>query len=594
MGVCSILLYFAGKNCIIRDRKKVFFYRQFCVCGLKGAGTGKGMVIIMKKKKILRTLLIVLAGLVLVGVYYYVTIPAINLHSQGTWGALLFLVFVLMLLSGFKQLRNERVENVEGIRTFRFHFKEYSLLFKALALLLAALAAFYVVGSLLSSPFFNAAKYQRLLTIEEREFTDDIREVDYKTIPLLDRDSASLLGNRKMGSMVDMVSQFEVSGDYSQINYQGKPVRVTPLTYASPIKWLTNQKNGIPAYILIDMTTQNTECVKLTEGIKYSKGEYFNRNIFRHLRFKFPTYIFDDQIFFEIDEEGTPYWVCPVKKFNIGLFGGQTVGRVVLCNAQTGECVDYPVEDVPSWIDKVYSAELLVSLYDYSGLLKHGYWNSMLGQKDCLQSTNGYNYIALEDDVWVYTGITSVSGDQSNVGFVLMNQRTMETRSYKVEGAIEDSAMSSAEGQVQNLGYRATFPLLLNISGEPTYFMALKDGAGLVKKYAMVNVQKYQWVAIGDTVQECERNYTGLLSTNGIVGEASGTESITGTIERLFSVVLEGNTHCYICLEDQEAVFDVDMSNTALIGIIRYQEGDRITLEYREGYGLNEVIDILP
>lgn len=287
--------------------------------------------------------------------------------------------------------------------------------------------------------------------------------------------------------------------------------------------------------------------------------------------------------------------MCPVKKFNIGLFGGQTVGRVVLCNAQTGECVDYAVEDVPSWIDKVYSAELLVRLYDYSGLLKHGYWNSMLGQKDCLQSTNGYNYIALEDDVWVYTGITSVSGDQSNVGFVLMNQRTMETRSYKVEGAIEDSAMSSAEGQVQNLGYRATFPLLLNIADEPTYFMALKDGAGLVKKYAMVNVQKYQWVAIGDTVQECERNYTGLLSTNGIVSEsASAGKSVSGKIESISPVVLEGNTHYYLCLEGREDIYDIDLSNAALLQIIRYQEGDSITLEYREGYGLNEVIDISP
>ena len=549
----------------------------------------------MDKKKMLRTILLVLLGIAFLGVYYYVTIPAINLHSKGTWGVILFLVFVLMLLSGLKQLQKSGADTVEGIRAFRFRFKEFGLVFKALAILLILLGLFYVIGSLLSSPFFNAAKYQRLLTIEEREFTDDIKEVDYKTIPLLDRDSASLLGNRKMGSMVDMVSQFEVSGDYSQINYQGKPVRVTPLTYASPIKWLTNQKNGIPAYILIDMTTQNTECVKLSEGIKYSKGEYFNRNLYRHLRFRFPTYIFDDQIFFEIDEEGTPYWVCPVKKFNIGLFGGQTVGRVVLCNAQTGECVDYAVEDVPSWIDKVYSAELLVRLYDYSGLLKHGYWNSMLGQKDCLQSTNCYNYIALEDDVWVYTGITSVSGDQSNVGFVLMNQRTMETRSYKVEGAIEDSAMSSAEGQVQNLGYRATFPLLLNIADEPTYFMALKDGAGLVKKYAMVNVQKYQWVAIGDTVQECERNYTGLLSTNGIVSEsASAGKSVSGKIESISPVVLEGNTHYYLCLEGREDIYDIDLSNAALLQIIRYQEGDSITLEYREGYGLNEVIDISP
>mgnify|MGYP007123075973 CR=1 FL=1 len=549
----------------------------------------------MKKKKILRNIVFVLAAVLALGVYYYVTLPAINIHSSGTWGAILLVVAVFMLLSALKQIRQGRQSNVEGMNPFHFDLKESNLVFKLLGILLTLLIAAYVIGSLLSSPFFNAAKYQRLLTIEEREFTDDIKQVDYKTIPLLDKDSASLLGNRKMGSMVDMVSQFEVSGDYSQINYQGKPVRVTPLTYASPIKWLTNQKNGIPAYILIDMTTQNTECVKLSEGIRYSKGEYFNRNLYRHLRFHFPTYIFDDQVFFEIDEEGTPYWVCPVKKFNIGLFGGQTIGRVVLCNAQSGECVDYAVEDVPNWIDKVYSAELLINLYDYSGLLKHGYWNSLLGQKDCLQSTNGYNYIALEDDVWVYTGITSVSGDQSNVGFVLMNQRTMETRSYKVEGAIEDSAMSSAEGQVQNLGYRATFPLLLNIADEPTYFMALKDGAGLVKKYAMVNVQKYQWVAIGDTVQECEKSYTQLLSTNGIVSDAvSAGKSITGKIESISPIVLEGNTHYYVCLENQEDIFDINMADTRLIQIVKYKAGDTITIQYTEGYGLNEVIDFLP
>ena len=372
-------------------------------------------------------------------------------------------------------------------------------------------------------------------------------------------------------------------------------MRVAPLVYASPIKWLTNQKEGIPAYIRIDMATQNTECVKLSAGIRYSESEFFNRNIYRHLRFHYPTYIFDDQIFFEIDDEGTPYWVCPVKKFNIGLFGGQTIGEVVLCNAITGACQEYDVEDVPNWIDKVYSAELLTRLYNYNGTLKHGYFNSILGQKDCLQTTNGYNYIALEDDVWVYTGVTSVSGDQSNVGFVLMNQRTMETKFYTVEGAIEDSAMSSAEGQVQNLGYRASFPLLLNISGEPTYFMALKDGAGLVKKYAMVNVQKYQWVAIGDTVQECEKAYVKLLTTNGITkSEAAGIyEKAKGKIASIAPVVIEGNTHYYVCLENSEEIFDVNVADSTLVEIVRFTVGDLISFEYEmAGNGICTVVSI--
>lgn len=541
-------------------------------------------------KKSLKYFLLILAALICVGIYYYISLPAINIHSEGFWLFIMSLIIVCI----FVRIGRRFIKHYKEYNNVSFELNLYSDKYVLVSgILFACVLAIYLVGSLLSSPFINAKRYQQLLTIEEREFTEDIKEVDYNTIPLLDKASASLLGDRKMGSMVEMVSQFEVSADYTQINYKGKPVRVTPLAYASTIKWFTNQNDGIPAYILIDMASQDTECVKLDEGIKYSMSEYFNRNLYRHLRFNFPTYIFDDQLFFEIDDTGVPYWVCPVKKFNIGLFGGQTVGRVVLCNAITGDCIDYAVGDVPQWIDKVYSAELLMQLYDYAGIYVHGWWNSVLGQKDCLRSTNGYNYIALLDDVWVYTGVTSVNGDQSNVGFVLMNQRTMETRYYKVEGAIEDSAMSSAEGQVQNLGYVATFPLLLNIADEPTYFMALKDDAGLVKKYAMVNVEKYQWVAIGDTIKECEKNYVELLNTNGIVSQSvNELKTATGVIEGCASIVLEGTTHYYICIEDDGNIYDIDISDEKLVDIIRYQKGDRITLIYEEGYGINPVKEL--
>lgn len=536
----------------------------------------------MKKgKKVIWYVAGTIAVLLAVLIYYYIALPAINIHASGFWFFILALVAAAGVIYALKKAGGEIKSSG---RAAVINLKEYKLL-KGFVGAFLAILAIYLIGSLLSSPIINAKKYQGLLAVQEREFVEDIREVDYNTIPLLDKDSAALLGDRKMGSLVEMVSQFEVSNDYTQINYQGKPVRVTPLVYASPIKWLTNQKNGIPAYVMIDMTTQDTEIVMLKQGIRYSKSEYFNRNLYRHLRFRYPTYIFDDQLFFEIDEEGTPYWVCPVKKFNIGLFGGQTVGRVVLCNAVTGECVDYAVEDVPQWIDKVYSAELLMQLYNYHGVLVNGFFNSILGQRDCLTTTTGYNYIALEDDVWVYTGLTSVNGDQSNVGFVLMNQRTMEARYYKIEGATETSAMSSAEGQVQNLNYRATFPLLLNISGEPTYFVALKDGAGLVKKYAMINIQKYQWVAIGDTVKECEKNYSALLSTNGIVSQqAADIKRVTGVIEIIAPVVIEGNTHYFICLRGNDMIFDADVSDEALYGVIRFKEGDRVTMDYEEDY----------
>ena len=515
--------------------------------------------------------------------YYYITIPAFNLHSIGTWWFIIGAVLAFSILSFLRKAFHER-ENIE-LKPGHIQMDVHAGICTKIGFGIAGvLLLVLLVGSIASSPIVNAKKYQQLMSIEERDFANDISQVDFSTIPILDKDSAALLGDRKMGSMVDMVSQFEVSNDYSQINVNNRPVRVSPLVYASGIKWLTNQKDGIPAYIKIDMATQDTECVKLQDTIKYSKGEYLNRNIYRHLRFRYPTYIFTEQIFFEIDDEGTPFWICPVKKFTIGLFGGVTIGNVVICNAITGDCTDYAIEDVPQWVDKVYQAELLMSLYDYNGTLKHGYFNSVLGQKDCLMTTNGYNYIALDDDVWVYSGVTSVSGDQSNVGFVLMNQRTMETRFYKIEGATEESAMSSAEGQVQNLGYNATFPLLLNIAGEPTYFMALKDDAGLVKMYAMVNIQKYQWVATGDTIRDCEKAYSQLLRNNGINGgPAQDNQSLSGKIENLMPVNIEGTSHIYFALEGKEMIFDVDLSNTSLLDIIRYQTGDTIRFSYLEG-----------
>lgn len=528
-------------------------------------------------KKLGKKAVLLLAAIVIAAVYYYVTIPAVNIHASGFWMFLGMAVVVVTALYGISKAKaHEDIKSSKGV--------------KAGVIALIVVAAVYFIGSILSSPIINANKYQKLITVENRKFTEDIKEVDYRQIPLLDRDSATLLGNRKMGSMVDMVSQFEVSSLYTQINYQDSPTRVTPLVYASPIKWFTNQKNGIPAYIKIDMATQDTELVKLEKPIRYSQSEYLNRNINRHLRFRYPTYIFDT-LSFEIDDDGTPYWVCPVKKFNIGLFGGVTIGRVVLCNAVTGETTDYAVEDCPTWVDHVFAADLLTQLYDYHGTLQNGFINSILGQKGCLMTTDGYNYLALEDDVWVYTGITSVSGDESNVGFVLMNQRTMECRYYEIPGAQEYSAMASAEGQVQNLGYRSTFPLLLNISGEPTYFMALKDDAGLVKKYAMVNIKKYQNVAIGDTVAECEKAYNNMLKQSGIkVTDDTLTKSVSGKISRIAQGVVDGNSHYYLMLEGKDDIFDVSVVD--YIDIIRYEEGDQITLEYQEGEPASIVLGI--
>lgn len=528
----------------------------------------------MKGKK---KILVVLVILIALAVYYYVTLPAINVHSSDTWMMGIFLLLVLLIAYAVrKRLRRDELRENKVVKSF--------------GIVILAVLAVYVIGTVLSSPIVNAKKYQQLMQVEEGNFANDVEELSFDMIPLLDKDTAELLGDRKMGSMVDMVSQFEADEIYSQINYKDNPVRVSPLKYASLIKWFTNRSEGIPAYIRINMATQNTEIVKLEEGMKYMTCEHFNRNIYRHLRFAHPTYIYG-MLSFEIDDDGVPYWIAPVKKFNIGLFGGETVGKVVICNAVTGEMKTYNVEDAPEWIDRAYSADLLVELFDYYGTLKHGFFNSVLSQKDCLRTTDGYNYLALEDDVWMYTGVTSVNGDQSNVGFVLSNQRTMETKYYEVEGATESSAMSSAEGQVQNLHYAATFPLLLNISGEPTYFIALKDDAGLVKKYAMVNVQKYQIVAIGDSVSQCEENYLELLLSSGVKEAEKDTRevlTVTGEITKIAQAVIDGTSHYYLMVTDSDDIFDISVVD--FIDVVRCEEGQKVTMEYKEGEKANTVL----
>lgn len=528
-----------------------------------------------KKSKFLVALIVILVA----GLYYYMALPAFNIHSSETWFFIMAaVVIVIAVYAARKKIDRREFKQDKGLRI--------------LLTVLLCFGAVYLVGSLLSSPIINAKKYQKLMEVQEGEFTEDVEELSFDKIPLLDKDTAEILGDRKMGSMVDMVSQFEVDNIYSQINYKDNPVRVSPLKYANLIKWFTNQKNGIPAYIRLNMATQTTELVKLEEGMKYTTSDHLNRNIYRHLRFAHPTFIYGE-LSFEIDDNGTPYWIAPVKKYNIGLFGGETVGKVVLCNAVTGDTKTYDIEKVPEWVDRAYSADLLVQLFDYYGTLKHGFFNSVLSQKDCLETTDGYNYLALDDDVWMYTGVTSVNGDQSNVGFVLSNQRTMETKYYKVEGATEASAMSSAEGQVQNLKYKATFPLLLNISSEPTYFIALKDDAGLVKKYAMVNVQKYQIVAIGDSVSQCEENYLELLLSSG-VKEAEKDEreilSVTGKITKVAQAVIDGTSHYYLMVEGSEDIFDISVVD--FIDVVRCEAGQEIIMEYKEGEKSNTVMSL--
>ena len=509
-------------------------------------------------------------------IWFYLELPAINLQSEDFYVFALGLCAVYcicaVLTSGFQG---------DGIKGY-FHFlrKQCTVpFFLAVALVIVAL-----VGSVAGWVPLRANAYAELLNVQQGDFAQDIEEISYDQIPMLDAASASQLGSRKLGELSDMVSQFEILPTYSQINYQNRPVRVTSLRYGDTIKWLTNRSNGLPAYLVIDMVTQEAEVVRLDEGMKYTTAEHFSRNLYRLLRFRYPTMMFATPVF-EIDDEGTPYWVCPRTVKTIGLFGGTDIHGAVLVNAVTGESEYY--EEVPSWVDRVYSADLIIEQYDYYGRYHNGFLNSMFGQRDVTLTTEGYNYIAIDDDVYMYTGITSVTSDQSNIGFILCNQRTKETHFYSVAGATETSAQASAQSQVQQMRYTATFPLLLNIADQPTYFISLKGDDGLVKMYAMVNVQQYSIVSTGSTVADCEQNYRTALAHNGLIREEEAElvvpdrDTLEGAIAEIRTAVLDGDSYYFIRLEDSEVFVTVNAAENPLAVILNV--GDRVRLSYEIG-----------
>ena len=563
----------------------------------------------MKLKRFPSILGRLFVSLVLMFLLFYTTLPAVNLKNRGFFMfviscILIFLVvnFLSYVKNLLQSLGNRRTSISRDPVTGQYIYRkdetgetssEKISLAKPLKygfLAIGILILFMVIASVIGNRFFNASRYRDLITITDGDFTTDVSELNMSQIPVVDRDTATQLGSRKLGEMTDLVSQFEIEPNYTQINYKGSPYRVTPLTYADPIKWLYNQSKGLPAYITVDMVNQDTELVWLDQGMRYSPGEYFFRNIYRYMRFRYPTKMFET-VSFEIDEDGVPYWVAPVITYRIGWWDGKDISGAILVNAVTGESQYYDKSEVPTWIDQLYNSDLIIEQLDDNGKFQNGYFNSIFGQRNVRRTTYGYNYLAIGDDVYLYTGMSSVTADESNIGFVLVNLRTKATKFYAVPGATEYSAMESAKGQVQHLNYTATFPLLLNISDRPTYFVSLKDAAGLVKMYAFVDVKQYQIVGTGSTVDEAKRNYRQALNLED--NEPSVPKDLinmSGTISAIADVVVSGNTCYYFTLEGSDEVYTVAVTVSEKLPFIK--AGDKVDFTYSLYYQVKTISEL--
>lgn len=556
-------------------------------------GTGKKEIVIPPEKAWLKILLSAVGAILVAAIAYYVMLPALNLKDTQLYLYLgIVVVSYLVLLTLFTGA-NAKPEYMPYIKRQAI----------VPGILIGVLVLTVGIGFAASSVVLRANAYSELLTVnEEGNFTEDIAPQDestFNSIPRLDEASAAALAPKALGDLEKSgkVSQFNVYPSYTQINYQGKPVRVAPLQYDSLLKWWNNRNEGLPGYILIDMTEKESpEYVATQSGIKYSPSEHFGRLLKRHLRFSYPTYLFDEAVF-EIDDEGNPYWVVARLDNTIGLFGGKDVIGIVLVDADdpNGDSSYYDIETVKKdadlqWLDRVYSSTLLVEQYNYYGKYQSGFWNSIIFQNDVRVTTDDHSYIALDDDVYLYTGVTSITSDQSIIGFILINQRTKDAVFYRVSGAKEENAQQSADGLVLDYGYKATFPLLINVGSEPTYFMALKDpNTQQIKQYALINVKDYTRIAVNATsITACMELYAKALKDNAGIdvdfdsdNEPDPNEVVNtkaGTIAEVQSAVINGTTVYYFRLADSTNYFTTTAGKSELAILLK--SGDKVKITF--------------
>ncbi len=573
----------------------------------KKDGGRKKDIVIPPEKAALKIVLSILCTILFAAGAFYFMMPAINFKSYD------FYIYIGAVAASYVVF-NGLFANVLAKPEYVPYVKKRAIV---PGIIIGILIVAVGIGYLVSSEFFRAESYSNIIEVRtDSDFSKEIPEQDagsFSAIPKLDEDAAAQLATRALGVLEEKgyVSQFTVYPQYTQINYKDTPVRVAPLQYASIIKWFTNTRNGFPGYVVIDMANESTEFVELENSIKISPAEHFNKLLKRHLRFEYPTYMFAEATF-EIDDEGNPYWICARLDKTIGLFGGtDVIGAVVVkADSDKGESAYYTIDEIKNdpelqWLDRIYDSDLIVQQYNFYGKYQNGFWNSILGQKGVITTTANYNYLAKDDDVWMYTGVTSVTSDQSITGFVLVNQRTKEAVYYRVTGGTEYSAQQAAEGRVKDLGYTATFPLLLNIGGEPTYFMSLKDPTNnIVQQYALINVAQYnnnKMGATGTDLAKCLASYISALEESGIKVDINPEDVVvepvnpdgkdepakelltaSGVVADIRTAVIDGDSYYYIKLDSNEAYFSIAAADEESVVILN--AGDAVTVTY-EGSG---------
>lgn len=510
-----------------------------------------------------------------VAIYAFVKLPVISFNFTST----LSVGVIFFVVAGVIDMMLDKEETTS--KTAKYNF--------TIAIGLAVIM--FVIPFITTTPILHAKAYRNLIgEVKESDFTEDISPVSVNDIRLVDEDMARKLGDKKLGE-VPAIGSVSKLGKFHVQNVNGELYWVAPLVHRDIIKWATSL-SGTSGYVKV--SASNPQDVQLVQKvgnrdirIVYQPEAYLLQDLQRHLYIHGVMNVGMSDFTLEINDEGIPYWVVSLYKNKIGFGGSNAVGTAIV-DAATGEIKTYTVENTPKWVDRIQPSEFVTSQIADWGRYVNGFINSVVSEKGVLVPTEGISLVYGEDNksYW-YTGITSSGGDESTIGFMLIDSRTKEARLYKQPGATELAAMKSAEGNVQEKNYEATYPIMYNILGNPTYVSSLKDKAGLVKRVAFISVEDYNVLGIGENKNEALRNYKEALESKGndlvIDNSADGIKdnNVEGTVTRISPDVRSGNTSYFITIDSKT---DVIFKETSKLSnqLPLTQVGDKVSISYEK------------
>ena len=509
---------------------------------------------------------------IITAVYAFVKLPVLRIDFT----SLYYVLAMFFVIAGILNMVFDREEQRFTITNKR-NFK----------IAIGILAIAVVLPTLASTPIIRAKAYRNLLgTVKESEFTKDVSPVNVNEIRIVDEEMAMKLGDKKLGE-VPAIGSVSKLGKFHIQKVGEKLYWVAPLVHRDFIKWVTNM-GGTNGYVMVSANDpQDVKLVQKANGedvkIVYQPDAYILQDLHRHVYIKGGMSRGMADYTLEIDDNGKPFWVVSLYEHKVG-FGGANVNGTAIVDAKTGETKFYSIKDTPEWVDRIQPEEFVIDQINSWGVYVNGFINSVISEKGVLKATEGTSLVYGEDDksYW-YTGITSAGGDESTIGFMLVDSRTKEAKLYKQPGATEMAAMKSAEGSVQEKNYEATFPVMYNILGQPTYVSSLKDKAGLVKRVVFVSVEDYNIVGVGRDKAEAMKNYKDALESGGSGLEIDESDEfdkeLEATVKRIAADTKNGNTIYYLTLDtDDGNIFYATSKISKELPLTK--EGDKIKITF--------------